>query len=266
MEPADGQVSGGLKLLWNGERLYALHVGTYSLLMVVPTLTTLLMSLLLFFMIPPDLRGKDLIEIVKRMRTLQKLGVIAMFFVSLAVFYRALAASILATSEFSERREIGAIQAFRRVRWKHTRLWWLMMVATFFGRLAIFVSLIAGFFFASAFPTAVVEDLGAFQALERGQKLAAGNQLRVATIYVTYLVALVGVVLAMVLGILKVNALIQNHFPSVRHKGHVLAFGGYLVFFSVVQWYMIVLTLNYLQQRRKLTESLTSSRDVAAGL
>jgi hypothetical protein len=30
---------------------------------------------------------------------------------------------------------------------------------------------------------------------------------------------------------------------------------GYLAFFTVVQWYMIVLTLNYLQQRRKLTES-----------
>jgi hypothetical protein len=46
---------------------------------------------------------------------------------------------------------------------------------------------------ASAFPTAVVEDLSAFQALKRGEKLASGNQLRIGTIYVTHLVALAGV-------------------------------------------------------------------------
>jgi hypothetical protein len=54
MEPADGQVSDGLKLLWKGERLYTLHAGTYLLLMVVAVLALVLMSLFLFFMIAPD--------------------------------------------------------------------------------------------------------------------------------------------------------------------------------------------------------------------
>ena len=250
MEPADGQVSGGLKLLWRGERLYTLHAGTYLLLMVVAVLALVLMSLFLFFMIAPDLPGKSLRQVWMGMGPLQELGVIAMFLGSLAVFYRALAASMLATSEFSERREIGAIQAFRRVRWKHTRLFWLMMVAMFFGPFAPFIALIVGFFFASAFPPAVVEDLGAFQALKRGEKLASGNQLRIGTIYVTYLAALAGVGL----GIVKALVFVQEHLQSAWYKRSVPAI-GYLAFFTVVQWYMIVLTLNYLQQRRKLTES-----------
>jgi hypothetical protein len=229
--------------------------------MVVAVLALLLMSLLLFLMIARDLPGKNLREVWMGMSTLQKLGVIATFFGSLSVFYRALAASILATSEFCDGREIGALQALRRVHWKHTRLFWLMMLAMLSGPFAPFVALIAGFFFASAFPTAVVEDLGAFQALKRGEKLAVGNQLRIATMYVTYLVVLVGVGL----GAMKVLVFVQDHFGTYWYSRPVVVI-DYLVFFSVVQWYMIVLTLNYLEQRRKLTESLPPGRDVAAAL
>jgi hypothetical protein len=198
--------------------------------MVVAVLALLLMSLFLFFMIASDLPRRNLREVWMGMSTLQELGVVAMFFASLAVFYRALAASVLATSEFSERREIGAIQAFRKVRWKHMRLFWLMMVAMFFGRSAPFVALIAGFFFASAFPTAVVEDLGAFQALKHGEKLAAGNQLRIATIYATYLVALAGVGL----GILKVLVFVKDLSQSTWYTRPVAAIGRGLHYRRVV--------------------------------
>jgi hypothetical protein len=260
MKPACGrQVSGGLKLLWNAARMYALHVGTYLVLMVVAVLALLLMSLFSAFVITRDLPGKNLGEVWMGMSTLQKSGIIAMFFGSLSVFYRALAASILATSEFCDGHEIRALQAFRGVHWKHTRLFWLMMLAVMSGPFAPVVALIAGFFFASAFPTAVVEDLGAFQALKRGEKLAVGNQLRIATMYVTYLVVLVGVGL----GVLKALVFIQDHFGRAWYSRPLVVI-GYLVFFSVVQWYMIVLTLNYLEQRRKLTEIPPPGRDVVA--
>jgi hypothetical protein len=249
MEPADGPVTGGMKLLWKGGRMYVLHAGTYLLLMIFAVLALLLFSVFTVFVILPDLQGKDFHEISMEIGTLQKLGVAVTFLLSLAVFYRALAASILATSEFGEGGKIDAIQAFRRVRWKHTRLFWLMLTATFFGPLAPFVGLIAGFFFASAFPTAVVEDLGAFQALKRGEKLGSGNGLRIATVYVAYLVVLAGVGAA----IFKVLSSVSDQLGNGRYPKPVPSI-CFLVFFTVVQWYMIVLTLNYLQQRKKLTD------------
>ena len=253
MKEADGKVLGGMKLLGKGWRMYALHVGTYLLLMIFAVLALALISAIAVFVIAPGGPRMNLREVWMGMGTLQKLGIFVLFLLSLAVFYRALAGSMLATNEFSEGREIGAIEAFRRVRWKHTRLFWLMMAGMFFGPLAPFAVLIAGFFLASAFPTAVMEDLGVFQALKRGEKLGVGNQLRIATIYVAYLVAATGVGAA----IFAVLALVQDQFGNAWYVKPVPSI-GFLFFFTVVQWYMIVLTLNYLQQRRKLTESQLS--------
>lgn len=250
MKDADGQVLGGLKLLGKGWSMYALHVRTYLLLMIFVVLAQVLMAVFAFFVIIQAAPGMNLREVFIGMSTLQKLDIIVVFFLSLAVFYRALAGSMLATSEYSEGREMGALEAFKKVGWKHTRLFWLAMTAIFFGRFAPFVALLVGFFFASAFPTAVMEDLGAFQALKCGEKLGVGNQLRIATMYVAYLAVVTGVGA----GIFKLLVLAHDQFGNAWY-GKLMGPIAFLIFFTVVQWYMIVLALNCVQQRKKLIES-----------
>ena len=250
MEEAGGPVLSGMKLLGKGWRMYALHVGKYLRLMTFVVLVQVLLSAFAVLVIAPGRPGMNLRQVFVETSTLQRLGITVVFLLSLAFYYRALAASMLATSELSEGREIGAMQAFRRVRWKHTRLFWLMTAGILFGPFAPLVVLIAGFFLAPALPIAVVEDLGAFQALKRGEELGAGNQLRIATMYAGYLVLVTGAVAA----IFKVLDLVQVQFGNAWYVKPMPAI-GFLIFFTVVQWYMIVLTLNYLEQRIKLAET-----------
>lgn len=250
MKDADGQVLGGMKLLGKGWGMYASHLKTYLLLMILVVLFQVLVAAIAVFGIAREQPGVNLRETINEMSSVQTFGVVVAFLLSLAIFYRALAGSMLATSEFSEGRVIGAIEAFRRVRWKHTRLFWLPMASFITGRFALIVGLLAGFFFASAFPAAVAENLGAFQALKRGEKLATGNQVRILTIYTSYLLLVAGVGA----GIFKVWGFAQDLFGKAWYAKATPAI-FFLIFFTVIQWYMIVLTLNYLQQRKKLSGS-----------
>ena len=252
MEKPDGQVLGGFKLLGKSCRMYASHVRMYLSLMILMVLFQVLMAAVGVYGIGRAGTDKNLREIWITMGEAQRLGFAVGFLLSLAVFYRVLAGSILATSEFSAGRTIGALEAFRRARWKHTRLFWLIMAGSLLtGPAGPLTGLVAGFFFAHAFPAAVLEDLGAFKALERGGKLGAGNQLRILTIYVMYLAVVAGVCIAL----FEMLVFVQDHFGKAwyaRPAGSI----AFLIFFTVIQWYMIVLTLNYLQQSEKLNQFL----------
>jgi hypothetical protein len=248
LEPA----AGGLKLSARGWRVYVAHLGTYLPLMIFAVLIYFAMVLALMRLFTIYYPGADLPHLWRAFGVSQKLGITGVFLLSMALYFRAMAASMLATSEFADGRTLGALPAFLRVGWKPTRLMWLAFAGFILGPLAPLILLAAGFLLGSALPAAAVENLGVVQAVKRGEKLGSGNQARIATIYATFWAVLV---LAAAAGI---TALI--HFvPTGAAWPALLGRGIFLVILStVLQWYLITLTLNYQQQRAKIGGELNA--------
>jgi hypothetical protein len=203
------------ELLRESWRLLRGHALLFVLLIGVAILAQLLAVLLMALVIVPMRSGESLREIWFAMDEWRKLAVFVLFLATLAVMYRALAASVFAAAEIRSGRSVSVLQALGRVRRKQLRLFWLILLVSVLaapvGPLALVIALAFAFFCAPAFPVAILENLGAIKALQRGAQLAKGGQGRLALLFFLYLALVVAGVFAFIAAVLR-------HFPRLLHR------------------------------------------------
>ncbi len=242
------------ELLRDSLRLLRGHGRLFVLLMGVPILAQVLAVILMALFILPMQPGEPLREVWLAMDAWSKVAVFVLFLAILAVIYRALAASVIAAAEIRSGRSVSVWQALGQVRRKQLRLFWLILLVSFFsvpaGRLAPVIALAFAFFCAPAFPVAILENLGAIKALERGGQLAKGGQGRLALFFIVYLALGVAGVFAFIAVVIRLQDLVGNAWYT-----RPFPFLGFWVLLLVPQWYMVALTLNYLDQRLRKGES-----------
>jgi len=222
------------------------HAGMFVLLMGIPVATLGFLALIVNYVIAPHPEGTPLREVWLGMGSLQKLGVFAAFLGSLAMHYRALAASSFATREIRSGRTVGILQAFGSVRRKQLRLFWIVTLASLItGPLGIVVGPILAFGTAPAIPVAILENMTAFAAIKRGDTLAKGGHGRIALLVALWL----GLGIAAVLSWISILAMLAERFGRPWFLRPVPILGFWLILL-IPELYMIALTLNYLEQRR----------------
>jgi hypothetical protein len=243
-----------LELLNTSWQVWRSRAGMFILLMGIPVATILVMALIVNYLIAPHLEGTPLREVWLGMGVLQRLGVFVLFLATFAMEYRALAASAFATQEIRSARSIGILQAFRSVRRKQLRLFWMVMLASMLtGPFGLIVFALLAFATAPGFPVAILENMTAFAAIKRGDALAKGGHGRIALLVGMWL----GLGMAGVLGLVSFLALLQERFGQPWFLRPVPALCFWLIFL-IPQWYMIALTLNFLDQRRREGEIISA--------
>lgn len=249
-----------VRLLWSTWQVWRARAGMFVLLMGIPIFTLTLFALIVNYVIAPHPDGTPLREVWLGMGFLQKLAVLVVFLGSLAIHYRALAASGFATQEIRSGRSVGVLRAFGSVRRKQLRLFWMvMLVSLLTGPLGLVVGPILAFGTAPAFPVAILENMTAFAAIKRGDSLAKGGHGRIALLVALWL----GLGIAAVFGWVSFLVMLQERFGQPWFLRPVPILGFWLILF-IPQWYMIALTLNYLEQRgreKEITSAAGASVD-----
>jgi len=254
--PASGVST--VELLQDSLRLLRGHARLFVLLMGVPILAQVVASILLVVFVIPMQPGEPLREVWLAMDAWRKVAVTVLFFAVLAVINRALAASVIAAAEIRSGRSVSVWQALGQVRRKQLRLFWLILLVSLLaaptGPLAPIIALGFGFFCAPAFPVAILENLGAIKALERGGQLAKGGQGRLALVFFLYLALVVAGVFAFIAVVMRLEDLVGNPWYT-----RPFPFLGFWLLLLVPQWYMVVLTINYFDQRLRKGESAVAT-------
>src|SRR5262249_6641570 len=120
---------------------------------------------------------------------------------TLAVQYRALAASTFATQEIWNGRSVRFWQVIRSVKRKQLRLFWLVLLASFLtGPLGLIVGPILIFATAPGIPVAILEGKTAFAAVKRGDALLKHDTGKIAILVILW----VGIAIAAVIGWIRV--------------------------------------------------------------
>jgi hypothetical protein len=91
---------------------------------------------------------------------------------------------------------------------------------------------------------AILENMTAFAAIKRGDALAKGGHGRIALLVATWL----GLAIAGVYGWVSFLMMLEERFGRPWFLRPVPLLGFWLILL-IPQWYMIVLTLNYFEQR-----------------
>src|SRR5713226_4995639 len=112
-------------------RLLRGHARLFVLLMGVAILAQLLAVLLMALVIVPMRPGESLREVWLATDAWRKVAVTVLFLATLAVIYRALAASVFAAAEIRRGRSVSVLQALGHVRRKQLRLFWLILLVSF---------------------------------------------------------------------------------------------------------------------------------------
>lgn len=248
------------ELLATTWRVWRSHAGMFVLLMGIPIATLLLLALIVNDVIAPHPEDTPLREVWLGMGFLKRVSVFVAFLASLAMLCRALAASVFATQEIQSGRSIGILQAIGSVRRKQLRLFWMvMLVSLLTGPLALILFPILAFATASGFPVAILENMTAFAAVRRGNALAKGRQGRVALLVVLWL----GFGIAAAFACFSFLMILEERFGRPWFLRPIPALGFWLVSL-IPQWYIIALTLNYLEQRGREGE-IGSAASVQVG-
>lgn len=125
------------ELLGASWRLWRSHAGMFVMLMGIPIAALLLIALTVNYVIAPHPEDTPLREVWLGMGFLQKVAVFVAFLGSLAMQYRALAASVFATQEIRSGRSVGILRAIGAVRRKQLRLFWMVMLANVYRAVGI---------------------------------------------------------------------------------------------------------------------------------
>lgn len=256
MDEANRSRMSTAELLGTTWQVWRSHARMFVLLMGIPIATLGLMTLIVNYVIAPHPHGTPLREVWLGMSFLQKLGVSLAFLGSLAMHFRALAASVFATQEIRSGRSVGVLQAIRSVRRKQVRLFWIVWIVTLVSSLTgplaplgliLFPILVFGI--APGFPVAILENMTAFAAIKRGDALAKGGYGRIALLVAMWL----GLATAAVVGWLSSLWMLEELFGRPWFLRPVPILGFWLILL-IPQLYMIALTLNYLEQRGREEE------------
>jgi hypothetical protein len=256
MDEANRSGMSTVELLGATCRVWRSHAGMFVLLMGIPIAALLLMAPIVNYVIVPHAEGTPLREVLLGMGFLQMVGVLAVFLGTFAMEYRALAASVFATQEIWSGRRVGILQAIRSVRRKQLRLFWMVMLASMLtGSLGLFVFPLLAFVTARGFPVAILENMTAFAAVKRGDALTKEGQGRIALLVAMWL----GLAIACVLGLVSFLAMLQERFGRPWFLRPVPLLGFWFILL-IPQWYMIALTLNFLDQRGRDGEIGSAAR------
>lgn len=256
MDEANRSRMSTVELLGATWRTWRSHPGMFVLLMGIPIATLLLMALIMNYVIAPHPEDTPLREVWLGMGSLKKIAVIVLFLGTLAVQYRALAASVFATQEIRSGRSVGVLQAIGTVRRKQLRLFWMVTLASMLtGPLGLIVGPLLALGTAPAFPVAILENMTAFAAIKRGDALAKGGHRRIALLVAMWL----GLGIAVVYGWVSFLIMLEERFGRPWFLRPVPLLGFWFILL-IPQWYMIALTLNYLEQRRREGESGSPAR------
>ncbi len=215
-------------------------------------LSFLAMSLLAVFVIAPlpvlpASGGYDLRQVWAGVAWPRKIGVVAVFLVSLAVVYRAHAASVIATSELRQGHSASVLHAYRRIRRKHLRFFWLLfLLGILLPPIGFMAVPVIAAFFAPVIPIAVLENLTVSEALRRLDQLTKGGYGRVVLLFLIYLFLSLVAIGALFSGMDLVHSL---RLPRVIGSATYLM--GLLLLLFVSQLWMVALTLNYYDQRTR---------------
>jgi hypothetical protein len=236
-----------VELLGATWRVWRSHTGMFVLLMGFPVAAILLVALIVTYVIAPHPEGTSLREIWLGMSVLPKVGVVVLFLGTFAVQYRALAASAFATQEIREGRSVGIVQAIRSVRRRQLRLFWMVMLASMLtGPLGLFLFPLLAFGASPGFPVAILENMTAFAAIKRGDALSKGGRGRIALLVAIWF----GLLIVGVFGLVLLLSLVQERLGRPWFVRPVPLL-GFWVLLLIPQWYMIALSLNYLDQRER---------------
>jgi hypothetical protein len=244
------------ELLGTTWRVWRSRAGMFVLLMGIPIATLGLLGLIVNYLIAaPHPDGTPIREVWLEMGFLQKLAVFIAFLGTFAMQYRALAASGFATREIRSGRTVGILQAFRWVRCKQLRPFWMVMLASLLtGPLGLVVGPILALATAPAFPVAILENLTAFAAIKRGDTLAKGGQGKIALLVALWL----GLGVAALLGWVSVLVMLEEQFGRPWFLRPVPILGLWFILL-IPQLYMIALTLNYLDQCGREGETVSAA-------
>jgi hypothetical protein len=254
MEGANPLRKGTVELLGTTWQVWCSHAGMFVLLMGISVATLGLFSLTVNYLVLPHADGTPLIDIWRGASFLQKFAVFVAFLGSLAMQYRVLAASSYSTQEIRNGRSVGILRAVGSVRRKQLRLFWIGMLASpLTGPLGLILCPILALVSAPAFPVAILENMTAFAAIKRGNRLAKGEHGKIAL-----LVALWGgLFVAAVVGWLSFLVRLEERFGRPWFLRPVPILGFWLILL-IPQACMISLTLNYLDQRGREEELRTA--------
>jgi len=202
---------------------------------------------------PPEVMLK---EVWQGMNFLQKLVVVVLFNLILAVQYRALAASAFVTQEVWNGRSVHFWEAIRSVSRKQLRLFWMVLLASVFtGPLGLIVGPILIFATAAGFPSAILEGKTGFAAVKRGNALLKHDRGKIAVLVILWL----GIGIAAVIAWVRFLMLLGDQFgePFPWYLRPVPAMGFWLILL-LPQLYLIALTLLFLERRKLEIESATA--------
>jgi hypothetical protein len=250
MDEANRPGMSTMELLAATWRVWCSHAGMFVPLMGIPIATLALLALVVNYVIVPHPENTPLREVWLGMGFLQKLAVFVAFLGSFAMHYRALAASVFATQEIRSGRRVGILGAIGAVRRKQLRLFWMvMLVSMLTGPLGWIVFPVLAFSTAPAFPVAILENMTVFAAIKRGDALAKGSHGRIALLVAVWL----GLAIAAVFGWVSFLVMLEERFGRPWFLRAVPLLGFWLILL-IPQWYMVALTLNYLDQRGRERE------------
>jgi hypothetical protein len=125
----------------------------------------------------------------------------------------------------------------------------VMLTSMFTGPFGLIVGPLLAFGTAPAFPVAILENMTAFAAIRRGGALTKGGHGRIALLVAMWL----GLAIAAVIGWVSFLATLEERFGQPWFLRPVPLLGFWLILL-IPQCYMIALTLNYLEQRRRERE------------
>ncbi len=126
-----------------------------------------------------------------------------------------------------------------------------MLASMLTGPLGVIVFPLLALGTAPGFPVAILENMAAFAAIKRGDALAKGGHGRIALLVAMWL----GLVIAGVFGWVSFLVMLQERFGRPWFLRPVPALGFWIILL-IPQWYMIALTLNYLEQRGREEKSV----------
>lgn len=232
-------------------QVWRANAGFFVLLMGLVVAAIFLMALFVYYVIAPHPAEVQMRQVWEAMGSLQKFLVVVLFLMTLAVQYRALAASTFATQEIWNGRSVRFWQAVRSVRRKQLRLFWMVLLASLLtGPLSLVVGPILVFATAPGIPVAILEGKSAFAAVKRGDALLKQDFGKIAILIALWLGVAVATVAVWVTVLMSLG-----DYPLPLYLRVIPAIGLWLILLIPPQLYMIALTLIYLERRKQETDA-----------
>src|SRR5277367_1692979 len=243
-------------------RIFRTHFTSFFGLAGFPVAALVLCSLVMYFFVVPIQPGVPLVVVWAGMTVAQKSFVFLLFLACLTVVMWMLVASIFATRDIYEGRQVRVFHVLGCVRWKHLRLFWLQFFVGMFsvGPL-IAASLALGLACAPAIPVAALEDLGAFRSFRRSAALTKDGYGRIALLYLSYFGLLVAWAVAFYALISALDRTSAQGALS-RMLVRLCSLVSFWTLLLVPQLYMVALTRNYFDQRARSRELPPDSQPV----